>query len=55
MSGLGELGLHRRIIGDFLWLDAVMAARALPRHATVVSPGRCVSAPPILLLLCISL
>jgi hypothetical protein len=47
--------LRRRIIGGFLWLDAVVAARALPRHAMVVSPGRCVSAPPLLLLLCISL
>jgi hypothetical protein len=54
-TGLGELVLHRRIIGDFPWLGAVVAARALPRHATVVSPGHCVSAPPLLLLLCISL
>jgi hypothetical protein len=55
MSSLGELVLRRRIVGDFLWLDAVVAARALPRHATVVSPGRCVSVPPLLLLLCILL
>jgi hypothetical protein len=47
--------LHRRIVGDFPWLDAVVAARALPRHAMVVSPGRCVSAPPPLLPLCTSL
>jgi hypothetical protein len=55
MSRLGELVLRRRIIGDFLWLDAIVAARALPCHATVVSPGSWVSAPPLLLLPCISL
>jgi hypothetical protein len=55
MSGLGELVLRRCVIGDFLWLGVVVAARALPRHATVVPPGRCVSVYPLLLLLCILL
>jgi predicted tellurium resistance membrane protein TerC len=55
MFGLGELVFHLRIVDDFLWLDAVVAARALPRHATVVSPGRCVSVLLLLLLLCITL
>jgi hypothetical protein len=53
--GLVSLQLHRRVIGVFLWFDAVMAAWALPRHATVVSPGHCVSDFPLLLLLCNSM
>jgi hypothetical protein len=53
--GLVSWVLRRRIVGVFPWLDAVVAALALPRHATVVSPGCCVSAPSLLLLLCISL
>jgi hypothetical protein len=52
---LVSLLLHRRVVGVFLWFDAVVAARALPRHATVVSPGQCVSVPFLLLLLCILL
>jgi hypothetical protein len=47
--------LRRRVVGDFPWLGAVVATRALPRHATVVSPGRRVSAPPPILPLCTSL
>jgi hypothetical protein len=52
---LVSLLLRRRVVGVFLWFDAVVAARALPRHAMVVSPGRCVSVPFLLLLLCILL
>jgi hypothetical protein len=55
MSRLGELVLHRRVVGNFLWLGAIVAARALPRHATVIPPGRCVSVLPLLLFLCILL
>jgi hypothetical protein len=50
--GLVSWLLRRRVIGVFLWLDAAVVARALPRHATVVSPGRCVSASMLLLFLC---
>jgi hypothetical protein len=50
--GLVSWLLHRRVVGVFLWLDAVVAARALPRHAMVASPGRCVSASLLFLFLC---
>jgi hypothetical protein len=33
----------RRVIGAFPWLGAIVAARALPCHSTVVPPGRRVS------------
>jgi hypothetical protein len=39
----------RRDVGAFPWLGAVVAARALPRHATVVPLGRFVSSSPPLI------
>jgi hypothetical protein len=30
----------RRVVSAFPWLGVIVAARALPRHATVVPPGR---------------
>jgi hypothetical protein len=39
----------RRVVGAFPYLGAVVTTRALPRHATVVPPGRSVS--PLLCLL----
>jgi hypothetical protein len=50
--GLVSLLLRRRVVGVFLWLDAVVAAWALPLHAMVVSPGCCLSASLLLLFLC---
>jgi hypothetical protein len=53
--GLGKLAVASTCRRRLPLVRCRCAARALPRHATVVSPGRCVSVPLLLLLLCILL